>query len=236
MNVLITGGTGFFGYWLSKTKPEGIHARHLNRNDYERSHWEWYDWDAVIHCANVSPLRVIQNHKGKLMYVSSGAVNDRDDEYTNNKRKWEAQCPKETIIVRPYCFLGEKIPDIYSIMWFIKDGLNGGPIHYYDVGCVRSYMHGFDLGTWMWKMLLEGNGTYDIGSDIPVNMGGLASTIADHFGCEAVADLPVEYEEQYKIYLPNTTRAREELGLKMTIGLHEGIKRTVADASIRIHS
>jgi nucleoside-diphosphate-sugar epimerase len=226
MNVLISGGTGFFGYWLSKTQPKGIAARYMNRNDYENSHWEWYDWDAVIHCANVSPLRVFQNHRGKVMYVSSGAVKERDDEYTNNKRKWEAQCPEGTIIVRPYCFMGEKIPDRYSFKQFVNDGLRGGPIHYYDVGCIRSYMHGFDLGTWMWKMLLYGDGIYDIGSDMPVNMGGLAKAIANYFDCEAVADLEVEYEQEYKIYLPDITRAKE-LGLKVTIGLGEGIDRTV---------
>ena len=62
MNVLITGGSGFVGRWLQETQPDGMSVRYLNKKDYENGHWEWYDWDAVIHCANVSPLRVIQNH------------------------------------------------------------------------------------------------------------------------------------------------------------------------------
>jgi len=224
MNVLITGGTGFFGYWLSKTKPEGIHARYLNRNDYERCHWEWYDWDAVIHCANVSPLRVIQNHKGKLMYVSSGAVYDGTNEYAINKRKWEAMCPNGSVIVRPFTFIGKGLKNKYAITNFIESAKQGKPIEVWgDGSTVRSYLHGEDMGRWLWKLLLDGVGRYDVGSSVPYNMLSIAGMVADVYGIKSIHILNNGYPQSN--YIPDTNRVKE-LGCVETIGLIEAIERT----------
>ena len=223
MDILVTGGSGFVGRWLQETQPDGMSVRYLNKKDYENGHWEWYDWDAVIHCANVSPLRVIQNHKGKLLYISSGAVYDGVSEYAANKRKWEAMCPNGSVIARLFTFIGEGLKNEYAITKFVEAAKQGNPIEVWGDGtAVRSYLHGFDLGTWLWK-LLEDVGRYDVGSDIPYNMLSIAGMVADVYGIKSIHILNDGYPQS--TYLPDTTRAKE-LGCEETIGLRESIERT----------
>lgn len=225
INVLITGGSGFFGHWLKATQPVGIQARYLNQHDYYESHWAWTDWDAVIHCANVSPLRVTQNHKGKLMYVSSGAVYEGATEYADHKRHYESQCPDGTIIVRPFTFIGEGLKGNYAITNFIEAAKQGKDmfIHWNGTYAVRTYLYGFDLGTWLWKILLEGEGIYDVGSEIKYTIPQVAELVSQVYGgvninkSTAIIGLGSDY------YVPDITRAKE-LGCVETIGLREAIE------------
>jgi nucleoside-diphosphate-sugar epimerase len=233
-SVLINGGSGFFGNWMRRTQPSDINATYQTRAMYNDFGWTNGDWDAVIHLAPISPaivLRYARVHNARVMYASSGAVYDRHDTYSDNKRKWEAECDKsglDVVTVRPFCFCGEYLQlDRYSIGQFVKDGLKGGPVHYYDVGCIRSYMYGEDLGAWLWDMLLYGEGVYDVGSCIALTMRDVAETVAKECNTIAVPDLAPEAGKPL-VYLPDTSRARYDLGLKETISLPEGIRRMVA--------
>jgi nucleoside-diphosphate-sugar epimerase len=228
MNVLITGGTGFFGHWLKQTQPEDVTAQYLSKDAYENGHWEWYDWDAIIHCANISPLHVIQAHKGKLMYVSSGAVYEGTNEYAENKRKWEAQCPEGTIIVRPFTFIGEKLKLGYAITNFIDAAKNGRTMHvnWGSSNVVRTYLHGFDLGNWLWKILLEGEGIYDVGSEIKYTILQVAELVCQVYkGARYSRAADMFSHILYDNYVPDITRAKA-LGCVETIGLREAIERT----------
>jgi nucleoside-diphosphate-sugar epimerase len=164
------------------------------------------------------------------LFASTGAVYSRKDDYSYHKRLWENQCKHsgvDCVIARLFCFVGEYLQlERYSIGQFIQDGLKGGPVHYYDIGCIRSYMYGEDLGRWLWKILLNGEGCYDVGSAIAVTMREIAEIIAEKFGCEAVQDLPIE-ERKPLVYLPDTTRARKELGLKETISLSDALHKMI---------
>jgi dTDP-glucose 4,6-dehydratase len=199
-----------------------------------RAAWDGCDFDYIVHLAPVSPARVLayaRKHNTRVLFVSSGAVYDRTDQYAYHKRMWESMCDKsgaDVVIARPFCLVGEYLQlDRYSIGQFIQDGLNGGPVHYYDTGCIRSYMHGSDLGRWLWEILLNGTGAYDVGSSIAVTMRDVAETVAKEFGTTAIADLAPERGKP-QVYLPDTARARKELGLKETVSLPEGVRRMIA--------
>ena len=230
--VLIDGGTGFVAFWMHQTVPPGIHAAFLSQQDYWDSVWTDIKWDAIVHLAPISPRFVLQQN-ARVLFASSGAVYEKQDKYADNKRAWEEECVHsntDTVIARLFCFMGEHLMEKMwdgstpSILQFIWQGIAGGPIHYYDVGFIRSYMYGADLGRWLWKLLLEGNGVYDVGSSIPLSMRTVAKTVARVCGCEAVRDLSPE--DKPMIYLPNVKRAHE-LGCVETVGLTEMIERTV---------
>jgi nucleoside-diphosphate-sugar epimerase len=200
--------------------------------DYREYDWESRPWDYIVHLAPISPARVLkyaESHNARVLFVSSGAVYDRMDEYSSNKRLWEEQCKHssaDVVIARPFCFVGERLPLAnFSIGQFIQDGIKGGPVRYYDIGCIRSYMYGADLGRWLWKILFDGSGVYDVGSSIALDMREVAHMVASVCGCDAVADLAPENDKPM-IYMPNTDRAHA-LGCVETIGLRSAIERTV---------
>jgi nucleoside-diphosphate-sugar epimerase len=236
MNVLITGSTGFVGSCMKDTKPDHVWAIGIGREDYEKWEWEQFNWDAIVHLAPISPNRVLQ-YAGKMnsrvLFVSSGAIYNRQEEYADNKRKWEIECKAsgvECVIARPFCFIGEHLRlEQYAIGQFILDGLMGGPVSYYDAGCVRSYMYGADLGRWLWKILEDGESgsSYDIGASSPVSMRVVAHTVADICGCSCERiDNNQERNIQPLVYLPDVAPALK-LGCYETVGLRESIERTV---------
>ena len=236
--VLCTGGSGFIAHWMEQTQPPECKVLWLNRSAYNQSWYLEEAWDAIVHLAPVSPTRVLayaQKHSTRVLFASSGAVYDRHDEYSDNKRKWERECADsgvDVVTVRPFCFVGECLQDTYSIMQFIREGVKGGPVHYYDAGCIRSYMYGADMGNWLWRILLDGESGafYDVGASLAFKMSDIAQMVAQVCGCEAVEDLPQETGKP-RIYMPDVTRALE-LGCKETVGIMEAIERTVAYARL----
>jgi nucleoside-diphosphate-sugar epimerase len=241
--VLVTGGTGFVGWWMQQTQPKDIAAVYMNREQYEKETLWKYDY--FVHLAPTSPARILKHaemYHNRVMFASSGAVYEKQDNYAYNKRLWEAQCKHSeayVVIARLFCFVGAHMPEAFddgktpSILQFIREGIKGGPIHYYDVGYIRSYMYGEDLGHWMWKILLDGEGVYDVGSSLPVSMRQVAHAVANVCKCETVEDLVPE--QKPLMYLPDTMRARE-LGCVETVGLHDAIERTVEYECLRLHS
>lgn len=223
--VLITGGSGFVGYWMERTQPEGLSAIYLNQYGYIHSKWEWGEWDAIVHLANISPLHVL-HHLGnaKLLYASSGAVYHNSGEYADNKRKWEILCQGHTI-ARLFAFVGDHLKNLYAITAFIEAAKQRKPLPVWGNGqSVRSYLYGEDLGRWMWKILLEGNGIYDVGSAIPYTILEAAQVVAEV--TKSSIQL-VNIDCPHTVYLPDTARARE-LGCVETVGLKEAVQRCLS--------
>ena len=82
MRVLITGGTGFVGRWMRLTAPKDMTITALDRLSYNGGCWDEQKWDAIIHLAPVSTMRVIECARRcgcPVLYSSSGAVYDRDN-------------------------------------------------------------------------------------------------------------------------------------------------------------
>lgn len=183
-NVLITGGTGFVGSWMQKTQPKWLRVSYLNHKQYTFTNWYSKEWDYIVHLAPVFPTRVL-SHAGRarLLYCSSGAVYYGNNEYAKNKRTWEQECLDsyvDVVIARLFTFYGEGLDEHKAYTQFMKAARQNLPIVITgDGNTIRSYMHGEEMGRWMWAILLRGvsGDAYDVGSDEPITMLELANQI-----------------------------------------------------------
>lgn len=152
-------------------------------------------------------------------------------------------------IARCFAFLGPHLPleAHFAAGNFLRDALAGGPIRVHGDGTpVRSYLYAADLAIWLWTILLRGAPyrAYNVGSEQAVSIAQLAQMVAET--AEVVAPttgndaerarkgmiVRIARPEQPGVlpprYVPDTRRAREELGLEEGIGLGEGIGRSWA--------
>jgi dTDP-glucose 4,6-dehydratase len=221
IRVLVDGGTGYVGTWMRLTQPENIEGTYLNRTDYFSAEWRKTRWDAIVHLAPISPSYVLQSCK-RVIYASSGAVYEGQTDYARMKRHWENHCG-DAVIARLFSFVGPHLKR-HVVYDFIKVAKEGKPLEVWgDGSTVRSYLYGSDLGAWMWKITLEGEGVYDVGSAIPYTILETAREVAKVLPA-SIKVLGVGPAPTY--YVPNTSRAIE-LGCKETVGLEEAIKRTI---------
>ena len=225
MNILITGGSGFVGSWLRQTQPKEISAVYLNREQYQMAKWTWLEWDIIIHAANVSPLHVIHHHSGKMVYISSGVVYGRAyGEYAENKIRWEGQLPHDAVIARLFTFVGAGLGEQFAISKFIRRAASGLPPVIWGKGrSVRTYLHGQDMGEWLWKIALEGTGIYDVGSSVEYTVEEVARMVSEIYAAPEPIYEYHDYTEER--YVPCNLRAKKELGCKETIHLHEALER-----------
>jgi nucleoside-diphosphate-sugar epimerase len=229
IDVLITGGTGFVAGWMKRTiLPDDIFPVYQSQINYGTK-WELGHWDSIVHLAPIAPTRVLKyakEHGTKVLFASSGAVYGEVPNYSGyaqQKREWEEECAQggvECIIARMFTFVGKGL-NRHSVYEFIQQA-KSGKITVLSPESVRSYLYGEDLGRWIWKLLLEGYGTYDVGGSMPYTILEVARIVADVIPCKVLA---INSEAQ-TIYLPNVTRAHA-LGCRETIGLKEAIERSI---------
>ena len=133
-------------------------------------------------------------------------------------------------IARLFAFIGPYLPldQGYAAGNFLADALAGRPVHVAGDGTtVRSYLYASDLAAWLWRILVAGQAgrAYNVGSEDAVTIAELAAAAA------ALTDPPVDVHiagggQPGNRYVPSTLRARSELGLTQTVGLHEMLART----------
>ena len=156
------------------------------------------------------------------------------------KRAAEALCAAsadtglQPVIARCFTFIGPYMQanGRFAAGDFVRAALSGGPIVVNGDGTpVRSYMYAADLAIWLWAILLRGKAMrpYNVGSDEPTTIAGLARSIAARFSppLEVVVGAARMTGAGGARYVPRTARAREELGLEATVGLEEAVARTV---------
>ncbi|HTM25555.1 MAG TPA: NAD-dependent epimerase/dehydratase family protein [Vicinamibacterales bacterium] len=137
-------------------------------------------------------------------------------------------------VARCFAFHGPYLPiDIhFAIGNFIRDAMQGGPIRVAGDGTpYRSYLYGADLAAWLWTILLRGESMrpYNVGSDAALTIEQLARLVGAAFDPVVpvtVARAPVPGAPPER-YVPAITRATNELGLRVTVPLEDGIRRTV---------
>jgi nucleoside-diphosphate-sugar epimerase len=138
-----------------------------------------------------------------------------------------------TRIARCFAFVGPMMPmdGPFAIGNFIRDALEGRPIRITGDGTpLRSYLYAADMAAWLWRILLDGQPgrAYNVGGPQALSIAELAElvdrTLGTRVGVECLrAARPGQPIERY---LPDLTRARDELGLTAWTGLPEAIDRT----------
>ena len=138
-------------------------------------------------------------------------------------------------IARGFAFIGPYLPlkSRFAAGNFIADALAGRDIEVRGNGkAIRSYLYAADMAAWLWTILLQGTAgrPYNVGSARPVRVVELAQAIANT--CTPTPKVKVlglsHTEKAIDYYVPDTSRARTELGLKESVPLQEAIERTLA--------
>lgn len=176
--------------------------------------------------------RIPEDYSGKPQPGQSRSA------YAEGKRRAELLCGEFAArtavrikIARLFTFSGPNLPLAGSFAFgnFLRDSLERRPILVRgDGAAVRSYLYAADLAVWLWSILLRAPSgrPYNVGSDEPVSIVELARAFAGLAG-------GVEVHVEGKLspagrYVPDTDRARIELGLERRVSLEQGIARSLA--------
>jgi nucleoside-diphosphate-sugar epimerase len=146
-------------------------------------------------------------------------------------RQFGVICP----IARGFAFTGPYMPlDIhFAIGNFISSCAAGRSIEIHGDGTpYRSYLYAADLAIWLWTILVHGASCrpYNIGSQEAVSIADLAATVAATLnpGTQIRVAQAARTGALAQRYVPDTSRARNELGLAQHISLEDAIGRTAA--------
>lgn len=234
--VMITGGTGWFGKWITRTFSyarwmHGYEIHCFSFGSQEPKYIAKAVPDYIIHMAPDDGicLSAMKQHKPKeILYTSSGAayMDGHNDELGKKKLASESALTEimPIKIARCYTFVG---PDIqfgrFAVDTFIRDALVDGVINVEDGSPYRSYLYMADLVIWLLTILVKGeNKIYNVGSERWISIGGLSMMIAKRTGAQIQACC----SGNKLIYYPDITECKK-LGLKETIGLSEALDRTI---------
>jgi dTDP-glucose 4,6-dehydratase len=165
---------------------------------------------------------------------------DRRAAYAEGKRLAELLCALhagrtglECLVARCFTFAGPYLPlDVhFAIGNFIGDCIAGCPIEVRGDGTpLRSYLYAADLAIWLWTILLRGQSLrpYNVGSEEAIAIGELARAVCEALSVKPAVRIAGKPRDGVPAerYVPDTTRARRELGLEEWIPLAESIRRT----------
>ncbi len=193
---------------------------------------------------------VLRMNFDKMLYISSGAVYDPNppefvnenasgtpvNAYGRGKKTAEQLClasGKPFTIARCFAFIGPYLPldAHFAIGNFINDCLHRRPLVIKGDGTPRrSYLYAGDLAAWLLKILTDGlpGRAYNVGSDESLSIRELAELVKTV--CENPRPVEVRTPpapgQPVSAYVPDISRARHELGLKITVPLADAIRRT----------
>jgi nucleoside-diphosphate-sugar epimerase len=139
-------------------------------------------------------------------------------------------------IARCFSFVGPQLPlDIhYAIGNFIADAIAGRPITVTGTGLpVRSYMYMLDLVVWLITIAMRGRPLqpYNVGSQDGRTVLEVAQIVATA-SQQSVAKHPsLGNQHEHSSgdnYVPSTSRAMSELGLRLSTPLEQSVRKTLA--------
>ena len=115
---------------------------------------------------------------------------------------------------------------------FIRDAIAGEPIRIESNGeAVRSYLYAADLAIWMWRLVIDAapGATYNVGSHQAITIAALARRIGRMLGASRVQILGRgDSGWNPGRYVPANHRIRDDLGVRVSVGLDAAIRRTAA--------
>lgn len=140
----------------------------------------------------------------------------------------------EIKIARCFAFVGPYLPldTHFAIGNFIGAVLNNNEAIDIlgDGSPFRSYLYAADLVTWLWVILCKGESgrAYNLGSEDAIDIESLAKTVAQGHS-QIKINIHQQRRENLKParYVPDTSLAREALGLRQWVSLSDAIQRTV---------
>ncbi len=164
---------------------------------------------------------------------------DSANAYGEGKRLMEMLCASRAdkdvpapVVARCFAFLGPYLPAHLAPAQFLRDALAGGPIVLRGDGSpLRSYLYAADLAVWLLALIARGSAgrAYNVGGDQAISLAELARVIRDTIAPGAAIDiLGTDRGAPRHRYLPDTRRAREELGLEAWTPLPQAFVRMAA--------
>lgn len=164
--------------------------------------------------------------------------------YGNGKRaaEWLAaahaaqasQAGFESVIARIFALVGPGLPlnGSFAAGNFVRDVLAGQAITVQGDGRpLRSYLYMADLCVWLLRMLASGASgqAYNVGSENAVSIAVLARQVADAAGTDAPIKVQTTASSDALAprYVPDTLKARQELGLAEYTSLHTALLKTI---------
>jgi nucleoside-diphosphate-sugar epimerase len=137
-------------------------------------------------------------------------------------------------IARCFAFVGPylTLDKHFAIGNFILDAMNNQDIIIKGDGTpLRSYMYASDLVIWLLNILVKGecNVPYNVGSDQAISIEELAKLVQTiHTNSNGVQVLGQKSNKAREQYVPDITKAKNDLQLNIEIGLEEAIRKTIA--------
>jgi len=134
-------------------------------------------------------------------------------------------------IARCFAFIGAYLPrdQHFAIGNFIEDGLNNRPIEVKARHAVyRSYMYADDLVHWLMVICDNANlncPIYNVGSDQAIAMNVLADLVGVKFN--NLIRKPGLSSNNIDRYVPSINKAKNELGIELSIDLDSAIDKTI---------
>lgn len=165
---------------------------------------------------------------------------DPKSAYGEGKRVGELLCVLqsrqsgfEAKIARCFAFIGPHLPldAHFAAGNFIRDAIAGGPIVVKgDGNAVRSYLYASDLAIWLWTILFRGepSAAYNVGSTHGYTIQELALIIGRGLDLQNAVRINggVGFSQKQHQYLPDSTKAANELGLSTTVSLVEALEKS----------
>ena len=218
MRMLLTGCTGWLGQSIVPYFAERYECDVLTRNERHPSlaHGTLiigdaqtvrlpFNYDFIIHGALDGAKNIIkQAGDAKVLFMSSGAVYNRQTPYADLKRRDEKILKNKAIIARMFCFIGPNMPEHFAAGEFLACARNHRELVVKNPMVVRSYVHVDDLPSSIDMALssISHGTTIDMCSSDAVTMLNLACRIGQLTG-STIKVMPGTDRDRYLPEGPN---------------------------------